>query len=97
RNTRMKEAKPSSMAELVEQMIEGLAPLLPGRPYALFGHSMGAWVAYALTQELVRRGLQLPLCLYVSGLRSPTLAGIAHDLDKTEMHSLPAAEFWAAM
>jgi surfactin synthase thioesterase subunit len=97
RNTRINEPKPSSMAELVEAMVEALAPLLPGRPFALFGHSMGAWVAFALAQELAARGLQLPLCLYVSGMRSATLAGMAHDVDGAQMHTLPAAEFWAAM
>lgn len=38
-------------------------------PYALFGHSMGAWLAWEVLQELARRQLPLPLRLYVSGNR----------------------------
>ena len=37
--------------------------------YALFGHSMGAWIAWEVLQELSRRGLPMPLRLFVSGNR----------------------------
>lgn len=41
------------------------------RPYALFGHSMGAGVAFELCRYLRRRGLPLPVKLIVSGARAP--------------------------
>jgi hypothetical protein len=37
--------------------------------YALFGHSMGAWIVWEMLQEITRKGLPLPLHLFVSGNR----------------------------
>jgi len=37
--------------------------------YAIFGHSMGAWIAWEMLQEITRRGLPLPVRLFVSGNR----------------------------
>jgi surfactin synthase thioesterase subunit len=57
---------------------------------------MGAWVAWEMLQELTRRGLPLPVKLFVSGNRAPSLCGAAHDVDAgVAMHQLPSAEFWA--
>jgi surfactin synthase thioesterase subunit len=41
------------------------------RPYALFGHSMGAAVAFEVVRELRRAGSVLPAVLFVSGCRPP--------------------------
>jgi len=43
------------------------------RPFALFGHSMGALLAYELARELERTGARAPLRLFVSGFRAPDL------------------------
>ncbi|OBK13744.1 thioesterase [Mycobacterium asiaticum] len=40
-------------------------------PFALFGHSMGALVAFELTRELRRRRAQLPMKIYASASRPP--------------------------
>ncbi len=50
------------------------------RPYALFGHSMGAWLAYELTRQLSESGHRLPIWLGVSGRRSPQLPKRRPDL-----------------
>lgn len=96
RNTRMKEPRHKSMASLINALIDGISQYLD-RPFCLMGHSMGGWVAYALTQELLLRNMALPLKLYVSGVRSPTLAGVENDIDQTLMHKLKGEEFWKAM
>lgn len=44
-------------------------------PYAFFGHSMGALVAYELTRRIVGRGLPLPVWLGVSARSAPQVAG----------------------
>mgnify|MGYP002387041263 CR=1 FL=1 len=49
-NSRTREAHLKSMQELVGALLAALLPLLEGQPFALFGHSMGAWVAFALAQ-----------------------------------------------
>lgn len=56
-------------------------------PLALFGHSMGALVAYELTLALEHRGLA-PSALFVSAHEAPHLAN-----ETTLIHSLPDGEF----
>lgn len=65
-------------------------------PYTVFGHSMGAWVAFELAQEARRLGMPLPAMLIVSGNRAPHLAGPQHDVDPTVMHTLCYKDFWPA-
>lgn len=95
--SRMKDAKAGSMSALVDALLAAIAPLLEGPPFALLGHSLGAWVAFAAAQELQRRGGLQPLRLYVSGVRSAILAGPENDPDRLQMHRLEAPEFWMAM
>ena len=42
----------------------------PGQPFALFGHSLGAILAFELGRRLERRGLS-PAVIFVSGTRAP--------------------------
>ena len=58
----------------VDQVIEPLfAALLPltGKPFALFGHSVGAIIAYELARRFTASYVPAPLCLIVSGRRAP--------------------------
>ncbi len=60
----------------IEPLIEALVPAIEGlldRPYTLFGHSMGALVAFELARALRRQGAPAPSCLAVSGRRAPQL------------------------
>src|SRR5580765_133219 len=66
RETRYKEPGFVRMANLVAALAESLAPEFD-RPFALFGHSMGALVAFELARELRRRRMRLPDVLFVSG------------------------------
>jgi surfactin synthase thioesterase subunit/phosphopantetheinyl transferase len=43
------------------------------RPYAIYGHSMGARLGFEVIRELRRRGEQLPARFYVGGSRPPHL------------------------
>lgn len=73
RETRLREPPLSSLPRLVDLLCEETAILRAGR-YALFGHSVGALVAFELTRALRRRGERLPVQLFVSGCRAPQLA-----------------------
>ncbi|PRW20337.1 gramicidin biosynthesis [Chlorella sorokiniana] len=97
RASRMKDAPIDSMRQLMDEMLPELLPILRERPFVFFGHSMGSWLAYQATQELVRRGWPLPLKVFISANRSPLLAGPEHDLSKTLMHRLPEEKFWEEM
>lgn len=68
-------APPAPYCPARSALLPALLPTLRARPFALFGHSAGSWVAYQLARELKTRGGPLPLKLYASANRSPTLAG----------------------
>jgi medium-chain acyl-[acyl-carrier-protein] hydrolase len=58
------------MAPLVAALADNLEPYID-RPFAFFGHSMGAVVAFELARELRRRERSLPVILIASGARAP--------------------------
>jgi medium-chain acyl-[acyl-carrier-protein] hydrolase len=70
RGSRFREPAFRRLADLVPALAGGLAPLLD-RPFALFGHSMGAVVGFELARELRRRGAPAPALLAVSGRQAP--------------------------
>jgi len=63
-------ATPYSMAELVAALGDAIQPYLD-QPFAFFGHSMGAVVAFELARLLRRRHRPLPRVLVASGARAP--------------------------
>ncbi|WP_433240257.1 thioesterase II family protein [Streptosporangium sp. CA-135522] len=73
RADRFGEPMPESLAALVVAITEAMLPLLDRR-FALFGHSMGAVVAYEVTRMLEARGIG-PVRLFVSGTVPPHEAG----------------------
>ncbi|WP_053727454.1 thioesterase II family protein [Streptomyces sp. WM6378] len=76
RQDRYQEAPFTSLTSLVEAVAEQLAPELaadPGRPYALFGHSMGALVAFETARLLAETELPGPIRLFLSGRGAPDI------------------------
>lgn len=70
REDRLFEPSFERMSELVRGAADALLPFV-GKPYILFGHSMGGMMAYELVQELRRRGAAEPVHLFVSGAPAP--------------------------
>jgi surfactin synthase thioesterase subunit len=62
----------SSVPVLVPVLADALSSVLKP-PFALFGHSMGAFIAFDLARELQRRGLASPARLFVSACRAPQI------------------------
>lgn len=90
REQRLREKPFTQIAPLVEALAEGLAPLLDDMPFAFFGHSMGAIIAYELTHRLAPE--RRPKHLLVSARRAPQLP------PKDEpTYNLPPAEFRAKL
>ena len=84
RGARAKEAPMRVRAELVARMADEL-PMQA--PFAIYGHSLGAVLGFALARELRRRGKPGPVHLFVSGRRAPELP------EPAPMHQLPDAQF----
>jgi medium-chain acyl-[acyl-carrier-protein] hydrolase len=70
RDARYREPLFARVSPLVRALADALAPDL-ARPYALFGHSMGARIAFELTREQRRRGQPEPALLVASGRAAP--------------------------
>jgi len=70
RESRLAEAPFESMQPLVEALAAAIVPFLD-RPFAFFGHSMGAGVSFELARALRSRGLPLPQMLIASAARAP--------------------------
>ena len=74
RGSRMAEPLMSDPEEIVSRVADE-AMGLAGAPYAIFGHSMGALLAYGLAGEMARRGAPPPCLLFVSGRGAPHRQG----------------------
>ncbi|MFA0963579.1 thioesterase II family protein [Roseivirga sp. BDSF3-8] len=58
-------------------------------PYVIYGHSLGAMLAYHVVQRLQERGYKLPMYLVVSGRRGPSV-----ELTNRSKYQLPQKEFY---
>jgi medium-chain acyl-[acyl-carrier-protein] hydrolase len=86
RETRMRETSYTSIEPYVEDLATALAPELRA-PYALFGHSLGALVAFELARRLHTSDLPTPVHLFVSGRMAPQLTE-----HRRILHRLPASD-----
>jgi surfactin synthase thioesterase subunit len=91
RESRFRERPRTQVATLVAEMIGGLAPALDV-PFALFGHSMGALLAFETARSLRREGLRMPEALLLSGYGGPRGAPPV-----PRLYDLPPAAFHAAL
>ncbi|BBC29256.1 hypothetical protein SGFS_005470 [Streptomyces graminofaciens] len=71
RQDRRHEACIDNIPELADQIFTALRPL-DDLPLALFGHSMGAVLAYEVALRMERAGLPSPVRLFASGRRAPS-------------------------
>ena len=71
RENRLKEAPIAHFATLIAG-IAGALSALPAKPWVLFGHSLGALVAFELARALRGQGMHEPEALIVSGCRAPS-------------------------
>ena len=87
RGNRLRETAIKNMSQVVEAIGEEIVSLLD-RPFAFFGHSMGAIISFELARLLRRGGHELPTHLFVSGHKAP-------QIPKTEpkTFNLPDEEF----
>ena len=72
RENRLAEPPHRRMAGLVDDLVGALVTVMD-RPFAFFGHSMGALIAYEVACALRSRGLPQPAYLMLSAFRAPHL------------------------
>ena len=72
RGVRFNEQPIECLDELVTRICDEHAPVL-GNSCALWGHSMGGLLAYAVMQRLRAQGRRLPQALFVSATRGPSI------------------------
>lgn len=85
------------LVPLVQALVEALRPVL-NKPFGVFGHSMGALLAFELARELRRQHLPGPGRLYVSACLAPHLLNLQRPLHRlpdtdllAELHALDSA------
>ena len=91
REARISEPCLRSTAAAVGALMEASADLTD-RPYAIFGHSMGALLAWCWAVALEQAGRPAPRCLIVSGRVAPQVAGA-----QPALHLLDEEEFTAGL
>ena len=87
RGTRLMERPFTRMSELVEALAPALAPLLD-KPFAFFGHSLGALISFELARRIRGQYGMHPVRLFVSAGRAPQIPHC-----DSPIHSLPEKEF----
>lgn len=91
REERLNEPRFTRLLLLVEAIAEALAGGFD-KPFAFFGHSLGALIAFQLARQLREEQSTQPLHLFVSGRRAPQVPDSG-----PRLYDLPADEFVAAL
>ncbi|MBN1889798.1 MAG: thioesterase [Thermoflexales bacterium] len=76
----------TQMGPLVEALAQGIEPYL-NKPFAFFGHSLGAKISFELARHLRAQGAARPVCQFFSGSNAPHIAS-----PDPPLHELPDAE-----
>jgi surfactin synthase thioesterase subunit len=91
RETRLREPPFTDLPSLIAALTPALLPALD-RPFAFFGHSVGALICFEMVRQLQRSHQLAPLHLFVSGRRSPQLANT-----DIPLHQLPNDDLIAGL
>jgi len=91
RGQRIGETPIDNLADLTMNLAGALGPLTD-RPFAFFGHSMGALISYELARTLRRQGAPQPAHLFLSARHAPHLPS-----QRTPIHHLPDSKFVAEL
>ncbi len=86
RGSRLMEAPFTQVVPLVQACAQALLPYLD-KPFAFFGHSLGALICFELAHFLHREYNKTPAHLFVAGRQAP------HIPDPSPMHALPESAF----
>ncbi|KMY31606.1 hypothetical protein ACZ11_05140 [Lysinibacillus xylanilyticus] len=80
--------------EMVEDVYSIVKDQIDERsPYALFGHSMGSWLAYELTYKIMSEERHPPMHVFFSARRAPHLTKDELDMNGLSMENLKETIF----
>jgi medium-chain acyl-[acyl-carrier-protein] hydrolase len=91
RGSRHNELPIKQISTLVERLSRAIQPLLD-KPFAFFGHSLGALLAFELTRQLRQQNFPQPQILFVSACGAPGIPD-----PHPPIHALPDPEFLKAL
>lgn len=91
RGTRLMEPLFTQLLPLIQALSQALLPLLD-KPFAFFGHSLGALVSFELARQLRRQYGVQPVRLFVSAGRAPQLPHRG-----LPVHALPEVDFFGGI
>jgi len=91
RGSRLAEPLSEDVVDVINGVYSDLQPFLK-KPFAFFGHSMGALVSYEFARRLQRERQPEPFQLFVSGCTAPHLRDLAEPT-----YNLPESEFIAEL
>jgi len=87
RGDRLSEPAFKHLPDMIQALGPALSPYL-NKPFAFFGHSMGALIILELTRWLRRTNGPMPVHLFISGRRAPQIPD-----DEPPNYNLPEPEF----
>lgn len=90
RSHRIEEPPFTNFLPLIKTLTSELKPYL-NKPFAFFGHSMGATLAFEIIRQLRHENHQIPIHLFAAACPAP------HSPIKTFIHKLPETEFIAEL
>lgn len=74
---------------VADDILNTIEPVIAsGKPYAIFGHSMGALLGYLVIRRLIEKKLQLPVHFFASGRGGPSYKD-----GREQYYKLPKKEF----
>ena len=91
RGTRLKEPPFTKLPSLIEALARALDPLLD-KPFAFFGHSLGALIGFELARQIRRQYGLIPVRLFASAGCAPQIPHRA-----LPIHTLPDNQFLAEL
>jgi thioesterase domain-containing protein len=93
RGLRRPEPLPATMGELAREFADHIRMVQPSGPYHLFGWSLGGNVAFAVAEELERRGEEVALLTVLDALPGISAAMTAQDKDAWLLYNFVLGEF----
>jgi medium-chain acyl-[acyl-carrier-protein] hydrolase len=72
RESRLRDANVPDVSRLADEIAQAIAPFTD-QPFALFGHSLGALIAFEVAHRLRNDGAPSPVRLFASASRAPQL------------------------